>query len=310
MNEMSAIGPSRAFKSALGAGLLLASLAIAVGSLPADNKPKAPADPRPTQPAVVFQLLDAQSSPAVFSRANSTRDALSLPTGVRRTGRHVKDSFQHAEFDEVDELDAKSDLVSLTQFEPSGRLRVAVRLDQSPHPATRIDGESASQAAQRGVAAAGLPVGGPRHVDSDVATDGWTVRWERTQNGVSVRGDETRVQVRPDGSIQSLARVEHQLAAEPTRRLDSDQAKRLVTNQAHQLFEASGSSYTIQKMDVEWVAPNDTFGSGQSADPQQAYRLAWVANVKPSGPAADYAWLVTVYIDAGDGSLLGGDIVE
>jgi hypothetical protein len=308
---MSTARSSTAIKSALGAGLLLALLAIAGGSLPANVKPSKPANPPlPTQPGVVIQLLDARSSPSVFAHASSARDALGFPVGAGRAARHVKDTFQHAEYDEVDELDAGGNPISLTQFETSGRLRVAVRLDRSSRPATRITSDSASQVAQQGAVSAGLPIGGPRHIDTDVATDGWTVRWDRTQDGIAVRGDETRVQVRPDGSIQSLARIEHQLAAGPAQRIDIGKARQIVDRQAEKWFTTAGSGYSVDKMDVEWVAPNDNFQSGQSADPQQTYRLAWVANAKPSGPAAEHTWLVTVYIDAGDGSLLGGDVVE
>jgi hypothetical protein len=40
------------------------------------------------------------------------------------------------------------------------------------------------------------------------------------------------------------------------------------------------------------------------------YRLSWVVNVKPTGEAADYIRLITLYVDAGDGTVIGGDVVE
>ena len=311
VSEMTTTRSRAAFTTTIGAGLLLACLAVAGGSMQSGSRPATPADPSlQKQPEVVFQVLDAQSSPLVFSRANSARDALGFPLGIHRTGKHVKDTVQRTEYDEVDELDAQGDPLSLTQFDGSGRLRVAVRLDDSPHPAMRIAREAASQVAQRGALTAGLPVGGSIHVDTDVATDGWTVRWERAQNGIVVRGDETRVQVRPDGSIQSLALIEHELAGEPVKRLDSDHARQIVAKHADQWFTSAGSGYTLDNMDVEWVAPNNAFDASKQIDPQPVYRLAWVANVKPSGEASKYMWMVTLYLDARDGSLLGGDFVE
>jgi hypothetical protein len=230
--------------------------------------------------------------------------------GVRRAGKHVQDSFQHSEYDEVDELDAAGRPLSLTQFDASGRLMSAVRLDDNPRPTKPIARESAIQVAQRGAVTAGASVHGPMLVDADIATDGWTVRWERTENGIPVRGDETRIQIRPDGAVQSLARVEHQLAAEPARSLKADQARQIVAGQADRWFAATASRYTIQTIEMQWVAPNGAFDPSKPIDPQPVYRLAWVANVKPTGQAASYLWMVTLYLDAGDGSVFGGDFVE
>jgi hypothetical protein len=47
--------------------------------------------------------------------------------------------------------------------------------------------------------------------------------------------------------------------------------------------------------------------SGAGDEP---YRLAWVANVQPSGSIADVVRLITLYVDAGDGTVIGGDVVE
>jgi hypothetical protein len=308
---MSAPRSSNALKSALGVGFLLACLTITGGSIHTASQPTGGTEAAVrSQPGVISLALEAASSPVVFSHAVAARDALGFPVGARRAGRHVQDTFEHVEYDEVDELDTSGRPISMTQLDASGRLRVAVRLDQSPHSATRIARDPAIQVAQRGAVSAGLTVGGPMHADADVATDGWTVRWSRVQNGIGVRGDETRVQVRPDGHIQSLARVEHQLSAEPAQRLKSDRAREIVSRQSDKWFVALGSSYTVESMDMEWVGPNGAFDAAQPIDPQPVYRLAWVANVKPSGAAANYLWMVTLYVDAGDGSLLGGDFVE
>jgi hypothetical protein len=308
---MSAIRFSTKLKSALGVSLLLACVTVMGGSFHTGTAHQT-GTVAATQslPGIVALALDAASSPVVFSHAVVARDALGFPVGVKRSGKHVKDKFQNVEYDEVDELDASGRPISMTQLDGAGRLRVAVRLDESPRPATRIARDPALGIAQRSAISAGLTVAGTAQVDVDGATDGWTVRWSRIQNGIDVRGDETRVQVRPDGHIQSLARVEHGLASEPTQRLKADEAKKIVARQSDKWFAAAGAAYTIEKMDVQWVGPNGAFDATKPIDPQPVYRLAWVANVKPSGDASKYLWMVTLYVDAGDGSILGGDFVE
>jgi hypothetical protein len=63
-------------------------------------------------------------------------------------------------------------------------------------------------------------------------------------------------------------------------------------------------------MELEWVGPNAAFDPAKMDLATEPYRLAWVANVKPSGRAADSLRLVTLYVDAADGSVIGGDVVE
>lgn len=308
---MSRTRSTTAFTSALGLAVLLGCMAVAGGSFSGiGHATKPSSSTQQSQPAMVFRLLDAQSSPAVFAHASSTRDALGFPVGASRSGKHVQDGFEHAEYDEIDELDATGQPISMTQLDKSGRLISAVRFDEIAHPASRISRDAALQTARKGATSAGVTVTGTTYADVDQATDGWTVRWSRIQDGIAVRGDETRVQIRPDGCIQSLARTEHQLAAAPLRQIKADEARQRVANTADEWFTARGSSYTIDSMDLEWVGPNGAFDVTKPIDPQPVYSLARVANVKPSGDASKYLWLATVYIDAGNGGVIGGDFVE
>ena len=63
-------------------------------------------------------------------------------------------------------------------------------------------------------------------------------------------------------------------------------------------------------MTLEWVEPNAAFDAAKLSAAPAPYRLAWVANVRPSGVAAGYVSLVTLYVDAANGTILGGDVVE
>ncbi len=261
-------------------------------------------------PVAIATVIDADDRPDVFRRAASARDALGFPVGAKRTGRHVRDTYRPTEYDEVEEVDGADQPLALTQFDPDGRLVSAVRFDRSSATSSKVDRDAAANAATKGIAASGLAVTGQYQAEANSVMGGWDVHWDRSKDGFQVRGDETRVHVWPDGRIQSVAHVEHELAATPGQRLGIDDAKKLVTGQFDRWFAGRNSGYAVQQMNLEWVAPNAAFDPAKVGLAPGPYRLAWVANVKPSGVAASYVSLVTLYVDAADGTLLGGDVVE
>ncbi|MGA3056559.1 MAG: hypothetical protein ABSE70_00770 [Candidatus Limnocylindrales bacterium] len=263
-----------------------------------------------SQPVQTATVITADDRPDVFNRAAAARDALGFPVGARRTGKHVRDSYRPTDYDEVEEVDGAGQTLALTQFDPAGRLISAVRFDLPSASSPKVGMDAATKSATRGISASGVAVAGQYRADANPVLDGWDVHWDRSQDGYKVRGDETRVHVWPDGRIQSVAHVEHQLAAAPGQCLGIDDAKKVVTGQFDRWFAGRGSGYEVQQMNLEWVAPNAAFDAAKLSAPPAPYRLAWVANVKPSGVAADYVSLVTLYVDAGDGTVLGGDVVE
>ena len=313
---MSRVRSTAAIKIILAAGAVVLSLAISTGQLTAAGLPAGvseaapPAAPRIGQPARTETLLYADGSPAVFARAGAARDALGFPVGPRRSGRHVHDGFQKSDYDEVAELDSNDQPIALTQFDGGGHLLDAVRFDQPAKPPKQATGDSAVAVAQRGLAATGVKVSGRPQADANSTLGGWDVHWDRTQAGLPVRGDETRVHVWQDGRIQSVGRVEHDLASAPARQLGQADARQAVVRQCDKWFAGSDSGYGVQGMDLEWVAPNAAFDESKVGAAPQPYRLAWVANVKPTGPAAQAIQLITLYVDAGDGTVIGGDVVE
>lgn len=298
-------------KSAIGAGAIVACLVVTAGRMIAAPQPSGGfAQTAVDEPTRFETALDANSEAVVLARAGKTRDALGFPVGAKHTSKHVRDGFEHAEYDEVSEVDTAGRVTSVTQFDAQGQLRAAVRLDSGPRAGLNVTREAAIQSAQRSAVAAGLAVDTPSAVDVDEANGGWTISWARKQDGVRVLGDETRVHLWSDGRIQSLARVTHDLASPPDRRIGSDQARQVASATVDQWFAGRNSGHTIQSMDLEWVGPNGAFDPARITDSPQPYRLAWVANVKPTGAAASYVWLMTLYVDAGDGSIIGGDVVE
>jgi hypothetical protein len=87
-------------------------------------------------------------------------------------------------------------------------------------------------------------------------------------------------------------------------------ARRAASRNLDRWFANRGSSYEIQSETLEWVEPNAAFDPARIADAPAPYRMAWVSDVKPSGNAAGYIWLMSVFVDAGNGNIIGGDFVE
>jgi hypothetical protein len=259
---------------------------------------------------LITRPVTAAEAPGLFTRAAAVRDALGFPVGSGRGGRHVVDRAHGDQYDAVAETDASGGMLSEVRFGATGRLEVAVRLDRAGSADRGITGARAAILARRSLAALAQTPAGVEAVASDVVQGGWQVHWVRAQRGVAVRGDETRVHVRADGSIGSVTSVEHELAAEPWQRLGRDAALRVVGAQGDGWFAGTDSGYRIESATVEWVGPNGLFDPTVPMTTSSPYRLAWVVNVRPTGPAALSVAVITVFVDAGDGSVIGGDVVQ
>ena len=312
---MSAMSTSKKIRSFLAVATVVLSLAISTGQLTAaglvpGSAPSSGDNSVGLGRSTIETPIYADDAPKVFAHAATVRDGLGFPAGANRTGKHVKDGLQKSEYDEVDELDKAGRQISIAQFDTAGDLVAAVRLDMPSGFMARATRDGASKAAERALAKASLTAAGQAQVDDDPVAGGWNVHWNRVQDGFAVRGDETRVRVWQDGRIQSVAHVEHKLAAAPVTQLTRDAGQRAVSEQLDKWFAGRGFGYTIQAMNMEWVGPNAAFDPAKVGATSEPYRLAWVANVQPSGSIADVVRLITLYVDAGDGTVIGGDVVE
>ena len=308
---MSAVRTIAKAKPFLAVAAVVLGLAATSGPLTAagftkdvSGSPGFPAS-RLGQGAVTDTALYADDSPDVFAR-----DALGFPAGAARSGRHVKDGLQDAEYDEVADLDSAGQPISLTQFDGRGRLVTAVRFDLPPGLSAKVTSDQASKAAQGVLARSGLTPSGKARVEANPVAGGWDVHWPRIEAGFPVRGDETSLHVWQDGRVQSVARVEHQLSTLPSKRLGQADAHDVVTHQFDAWFAGRGSGYSVQNMDLQWVEPNAAFDPSKVGAPPTPYRLAWVADATPSGAAAEVIRQITLYVDAGNGTVIGGDVVE
>jgi hypothetical protein len=316
VSAMSLMNKLPALKVAATTAIVAVALAVSGGQLMAaaiatPAPQPGPLVAAPAGPGVTLEtVLLANDRPELFARSGSVRDALGFTKGVTRNGRHVHDGLQNSDYDEVAEIDAAGHATSLAQFDAAGNLVTAVRFDGAPKGAVKLTADAATKTAQRTVAAAGMSPSGVARTEANDVAGGWDIHWDRTQSGFKVRGDETSVHLWQDGRLQSVAHVEHSLAAAPAAPLGRAEALAVVTRQCDAWFSANGSGYSVQATELQWVGPNAAFDAQKLGAAVEPYRLAWVVNVKPSGVAAESARLVTLFVDAGNGSVIGGDVVE
>jgi hypothetical protein len=310
MPIMQLLTRTNGFRLAIGAGIVAACLAL-IGGGGLTAAALAPAPDRAQAPNLdrVETQLSAEAHAALIDRASRVRDGLGFPAGKNRTAAHVRDGFQNTEYDEVDEIDSDGRVAAIIQFDSAGQLKAAVRFDGSKKGGRKVAAQDAIASATRSATAVGLALDAVAAADANEATGGWSVRWQRVEDGVRVRGDEIRVELWPNGQAWSVARVEHALAPRPGQTMAAEQALQVATANLDRWFAGQSSSYVLQSLDLEWVEPNDALGSS-SVEPASPYRLAWVVQAETSGEVSDYLYLISVFVDAEDGAIIGGDFVE
>jgi hypothetical protein len=89
-----------------------------------------------------------------------------------------------------------------------------------------------------------------------------------------------------------------------------DQARTIVKINADRWFAGRTTTYALDTPQLQWVEPSSAFGPGPTGAPARPYKLAWVTTIRPSGEAAGYVTLISVFVDAADGTIIGGDVVE
>ncbi|MEO8230024.1 MAG: hypothetical protein ABI628_09725 [Chloroflexota bacterium] len=289
--------------------LLLGALGLLVSGLarPADASDPYVAGSDATR---VARLSDAVAVAAV-DRAAAHGRVLGLPAAAKRIVDRVVDRRGHRTFDEVTDLDGRGRPVAVLRYALDGRLLAATRLGWQPGTGRALPAAAdAVRAADRLARSLGIVPVGPPVADSH-GTNGWSVRWQRMVDGVSILGDGLRVQLWPDGSFHGLASAEHPLAARPATTISSAAAQTAVGELLDRWVPGDHrGDVRIVSSSMAWVAPNDTFEPARPDAPAEIRRLAWVVSVRFSGIPAQSLRALEVSIDAGDGSLLGGDVLR
>jgi hypothetical protein len=255
--------------------------------------------------------LSGALAAAATDRAAAHERVLGLTAIVRRTVDRVVDRRAYRTYDEVTDLDARGRPVAVLRYSLDGRLQAAARLGwqsgTGPALGAALD---AVQAGDRLARSLGIvPVG--RGAAERHAANGWSVHWDRVVAGVPVPGDGLRVQLWPDGTFHGLSVSEHPLAARPGATIAAAVAETAVTADLDRWIPAAErGDARIEGSALAWVAPNDTFEAARPDAPAEVRRLAWVVTVRTSGSLAEQLRGLEVSIDAGDGTLLGGDVLR
>ena len=255
--------------------------------------------------------LPAAAATAQIERAGRTALLLGLPAPTRRAAARVVDRFGGRTYDEIAEYDGQNHLLSLQRFETDGRLLAVVRFGLRGDGGTALAESAVGRRAQNLAAALGLVAAGTPRVVVAPSNAGWTVAWDRAVAGIPVPGDGLRIQLWPDGSVHGLSRSERTLSARPAALLDEGAARSIVLGRLDAWFPgAARGQVALVALSLAWVPPNDTFAAGAPDAPSAVLRLAWVARAATSGTLSENLRALEVYVDAGDGAILGGDILR
>ena len=230
--------------------------------------------------------------------------------GVSRRAERLDDRFEHRVYDEVVAVDASGREVSVARFDTEGQVVMAVVLGWRRGAGPAIGHDRAAAHAAELVHSAGLRVSGRPDVRASTGAGGWSVSWPRVVDGIPVVGDGVRVSLWLDGSFHALARTERPLAPVPSQRLSLGEARKAAQSIVVGRFGDQASDLRQVASDLAWVAPNDTWAADRPDAPAETLRLAWVVRFEARGALAERLRLVEYWLDAGTGSLLGGDIAE
>jgi hypothetical protein len=262
------------------------------------------------QPSTRALSIGAAAGGLAIARAAALGHALGLPDGTP-TAKRFDDRFDHQVYDEITIADAKGRPVAIERLDDRGQLLMAVGLGWKTAADPGIGASGAIDRARSAVSAAGLMVSGTPVARRSASSGGWSVVWPRTSNGVPVRGDGVRVALWADGSFHALSRTERPLADRPSRTLLAADARAVAVAFLDSSFRAaSRAELNVAEPSLEWVAPNDTFDAARPDAPGVILRLAWIVEARAEGALAERLNAVEVWVDAGDGVIIGGDVAE
>ena len=289
---------------------VLALLGLSTAALAASSPPSGSAAGA-SPPVVQVGAVSADDEVVLLDRQQDVADLLGFPRGPNHKTRHVTDQNVGNDFDEVVESNNAGNALSRIRFDSHGRLSNAVRLDldfASPPRSPKIDRGAALDIVNGLVQSLSMRAAGAALDAAADDTGGWAFEWPRLKDGVPVRGDGSQVRLLPDGRPWAVSETFHDLADGPEVVMPSARASAIV----EQIMR--GSDVDMDQMDVQdptlmWVLPNNWWAGAQELVTGSTARLAWVVSVETSGDMADQIRLVVLFVDAGDGTILGGDSI-
>jgi hypothetical protein len=248
---------------------------------------------------------------AALARAAEVRSHLGLPEPAASRVERVVDRFDGTAYDEVTESDRTGRTLQLHRFDARGRLVGAVAFGWKAAGGPPMPSAAAARARGNRLATdLGLDTAGTPDVRQGPDDTGWTLTWPRVVDGVPVVGDGVRLDLWPDGRMHAVVRTERPLAARPASTLDEATARARATTTLGTIFGSRSGQVSIATLGLGWVAPNSAFDPTGPDAPGATLRLAWVVEARTSGPLADALRAVKLYLDAGTGALIGGDVLR
>jgi hypothetical protein len=262
------------------------------------------------QPSTRSMPIDGSTAGVAIARATAIGRALGLPDGARSVERY-DDRFDRQVYDEVTVSDVRGRPIAIERLDEHGRLLLAVSLGWKNSSDAGLAQNDVATRARLVAKSAGFDPSGPPDLRRSRSAGGWLAMWNRTEGGVPVRGDGLRVTLWADGSLHSVSRSEHQLAARPGQTLPESQVGSIAASFLARYFGAAHrAQMNVAPPALSWIAPNDTFDAARPDAPAGTLRLAWIVTARASGDLAQRLNAIEIWIDAGDGSILGGDVAE
>jgi hypothetical protein len=295
----------------LAASLAAAGAAIALG-LPAGTPAGDAADRFLAGGSVAERTaVTGDRAAAALALAGTVRRRLGLPEPASSRVDRVVDRFDGTTYDEVTASDTAGRALHLERFDARGRLVGAVAFGWQAGGGTLLADAAAARArGDRLAADLGLDAAGTPDIRRADDGSGWTCTWPRIVDGVPVVGDGVRVDLWPDGRMHAVVRTERPLAPPPAAVIDQAAARNLATSALATMFGSRSGQVAIATLGPGWVAPNSAFDPDGPDAPGATLRLAWIVEARTSGTLADSLRAVKLFLDAGTGALIGGDVLR
>ena len=258
----------------------------------------------------VSEAVSAPPGAAVSAQARA--DALAKRLGLSGRARPAvrqRDLRDQRLVDEVTLEDAGGAATAQVTFDATTEAPLlVVRLDRPAGSENgRVDDRSAPGAARTYLQKAGLiaPAGSPR-ASWDPGLGTWKVSWERAIDGVPVPGDGTFVDVLPGGQLGAIAVVETPAAEAPAAPITPARAREIALEWASAHGLPSFADFSASRPILEWRQANDFIEAAKPDSPEPLLRLVFAVTFSYLPQGQESPHLLVLYVDAADGSLIGG----
>lgn len=230
-------------------------------------------------------------------------------TGAPGPAMRQRDLRTGQEFDEIALVTPAGVETALLRLDPASGLPVMIVVLERPAGFDRqtVDAASAPGRARDLAGQIGLPLPGvtPR-VEWDPGLESWRVSWDRVIDGVPAPGDGTFLNVFPGGQFAGLSRFETPLRQAPAHPVNPAEARKAALAWAVERNVAALKDFRVERPVLEWRAANAFLTPGGSDAPEPELRLVYRVRLEYQIAGETSPQPLDLYVDAGDGSVVGG----